>query len=82
MAYGFIPNEAGAAFGIGQMNRIEELWELRNSRFQQYYGFFDDHADKFIVPTLLPETETTLDLLPGADPPGNGLEPQEAADPP
>ena len=64
MAYGFIPNEAGAAFGIGQMNRIEELWELRNSRFQQYYGFFDNHADKFIVPTLLPETETTWICFP------------------
>ena len=28
LAYGFIPNEAGAAFGIAQMDRIEELWEL------------------------------------------------------
>ena len=37
LAYGFIPNEAGAAFGIAQMDRIEELWELRNSRFDSYY---------------------------------------------
>ena len=59
LAYGFIPNEAGAAFGLGQMDRIDELWELRNTRFQQYYAFFEQYADKFIVPTTLPETETT-----------------------
>ena len=42
LAYGFIPNEAGAAFGIAQMDRIEELWELRNSRFNSYYKFFEN----------------------------------------
>lgn len=59
LAYGFIPNEAGAAFGLGQMDRIDELWELRNTRFKQYYAFFEQYTDKFIVPTTLPETETT-----------------------
>lgn len=64
LAYGFIPNEAGAAFGLGQMNRIHELWKLRNTRFQGYYDFFAEHADKFIVPTTLPETETTWICFP------------------
>ncbi|TXS94199.1 aminotransferase class I/II-fold pyridoxal phosphate-dependent enzyme [Parahaliea maris] len=64
LAYGFIPNEAGAAFGLGQMNRIDELWQLRNARFQDYYAFFERHADKFIVPTTLPETETTWICFP------------------
>tara|TARA_R110002094_G_scaffold203054_7_gene174263 strand:- start:343 stop:1599 length:1257 start_codon:yes stop_codon:yes gene_type:complete len=64
LAYGFIPNEAGAAFGLGQMNRIHELWKLRNARFQGYYDFFAEHADKFIVPTTLPETETTWICFP------------------
>jgi CDP-4-dehydro-6-deoxyglucose reductase, E1 len=64
LAYGFIPNEAGAAFGLGQMNRIHELWKLRNERFQGYYRFFEQHADKFIVPTTLPETETTWICFP------------------
>jgi CDP-6-deoxy-D-xylo-4-hexulose-3-dehydrase len=59
LAYGFIPNEAGAAFGIAQMNRIDELWRLRNERFQRYYRFFERYPDAFIVPTTLPETETT-----------------------
>ena len=64
LAYGFIPNEAGAAFGIGQMNRIDELWQLRNDRFQRYYRFFERYPDAFIVPTTLPETETTWICFP------------------
>ena len=64
LAYGFIPNEAGAAFGIGQMNRIEELWTLRNERFQRYYGFFKRYGNQFIVPSTLPETETTWICFP------------------
>lgn len=64
LAYGFIPNEAGAAFGIGQMNRIHELWRLRNERFQRYYDFFEKYIDKFILPTTLPETETTWICFP------------------
>jgi CDP-6-deoxy-D-xylo-4-hexulose-3-dehydrase len=59
LAYGFIPNEAGAAFGLAQMDRIDELWQLRNERFQGYYDFFAEHDDKFIVPKLIPEAETT-----------------------
>ena len=64
LAYGFIPNEAGAAFGIAQMNRIGELWRLRNERFQRYYRFFERYPDAFIVPTTLPETETTWICFP------------------
>lgn len=59
LAYGFIPNEAGAAFGLGQMDRIQEMWDLRNRRFEQYYAFFAQYPDKFIVPTILPDTDTT-----------------------
>jgi CDP-4-dehydro-6-deoxyglucose reductase, E1 len=64
LAYGFIPNEAGAAFGLGQMDRIHEMWSLRNARFRRYYDFFERHADKFIVPTTLPDTETTWICFP------------------
>lgn len=59
LAYGFIPNEAGAAFGLGQMDKIDELWRLREDRFARHQSFLEKHADKFITPTLLPETETT-----------------------
>ena len=59
LAYGFIPNEAGAAFGCAQMDRIEDLWKLRNARFQRYYHFFEKYSRQFIVPTMLQETDTT-----------------------
>jgi len=64
LAYGFIPNEAGAAFGIAQMDRIDELWRLRNERFQRYYEFFADYPEQFIVPRLLPDTQTTWICFP------------------
>ena len=58
-AYGFIPNECGAAFGIAQMNKIDKLWALREERFAWHTDFLRKHEDKFIVPTLIPEAETT-----------------------
>ena len=58
-AYGFIPNECGAAFGIAQMDKIGELWRLREERFRWHTEFLSQHADKFILPTILPDTETT-----------------------
>ena len=64
LAYGFIPNEAGAAFGIAQMDRIEELWELRKTRFNRYYNFFDNYRNQFIVPKMIEGTETTWICFP------------------
>ena len=58
-AYGFIPSECGAAFGIEQMNKIARLWDLREERFHWHTEFLRQHEDKFILPTILPETETT-----------------------
>jgi CDP-6-deoxy-D-xylo-4-hexulose-3-dehydrase len=59
LAYGFIPNEAGAAFGVAQMDKIERLWELRNRNFSIHYEFIDRHPDKFVSPAILADTETT-----------------------
>ncbi len=58
-AYGFIPNECGAAFGVEQMNKIGELWRLREERFRWHTEFLSQHRDEFILPTIIPETETT-----------------------
>ena len=58
-AYGFIPNECGAAFGIGQMNKIETLWTLREERFRWHTEFLKQHSDVFLLPEILTETETT-----------------------
>jgi CDP-6-deoxy-D-xylo-4-hexulose-3-dehydrase len=58
-AYGFIPNECGAAFGIGQMNKFDRLWKLREERFAWHEEFLTGHRDKFILPRTLDGTETT-----------------------
>ena len=58
-AYGFIPSECGAAFGIEQMNKIERLWKLREERFLWHSEFLRQHEKKFVLPTILPDTETT-----------------------
>jgi len=58
-AYGFIPNECGAAFGIEQMNKIEKLWSLREERFHWHSEFLKGHEDKFLLPTIIPDTQTT-----------------------
>ncbi len=59
LAYGFIPNEAGAAFGLAQMDKIQTMWELRERNFNAHYDFINSHADKFIAPAIIPDTETT-----------------------
>ena len=58
-AYGFIPNECGAAFGIAQMDKFDRLWALREERFAWHTEFLRRHEDRFLLPTILPETETT-----------------------
>jgi CDP-6-deoxy-D-xylo-4-hexulose-3-dehydrase len=58
-AYGFIPNECGAAFGIGQMNKIDQLWALREERFRWHTEFLKQHEDKFVLPTIIEDTQTT-----------------------
>lgn len=58
-AYGFIPSECGAAFGIEQMNKIERLWALREERFAWHTEYLRQHEDKFILPQIIPDTETT-----------------------
>ncbi|MBB82255.1 MAG: aminotransferase [Deltaproteobacteria bacterium] len=72
-AYGFIPNECGAAFGLGQMDKIDTLWKLREERFQWHTEYLKKHEDKFILPTILPDTETTWLCYPVQLRPETGL---------
>lgn len=59
LAYGFIPNEAGAAFGIAQMDKIQTLWDAREKRFNGHTAYLSQYQDKFILPTIIDDTETT-----------------------
>ena len=59
VAYGFIPNEAGAAFGHVQLDKLEQFTELRNGVFASHDAFFAKHADIFIAPRQRDDTATT-----------------------
>jgi CDP-4-dehydro-6-deoxyglucose reductase, E1 len=71
-SYGFIPNECGAAFGIAQMNKIDKLWALREERFKWHTEFLKKHEDKFILPQIIDDTETTWLCYPIQLRPGTG----------
>jgi CDP-6-deoxy-D-xylo-4-hexulose-3-dehydrase len=59
VAYGFIPNEAGAAFGHVQLDKLAEFTRLRNRVFASHDAFFARHADVFIAPRQRDDTTTT-----------------------
>ncbi len=59
IAYGFIPNEAGAAFGIEQVNKLDYFSELRTRIFNRHTEFLEKHSDIFITPRILDGVVTT-----------------------
>lgn len=59
VAYGFIPNEAGAAFGHEQLSKLGLFWQLRDRNFQSHARFLNRHPDVFIPAKLLDGAETT-----------------------
>ena len=72
-AYGFIPSECGAAFGIEQMNKIDRLWKLREERFRWHTEFLRQYEEKLVLPRILPDTETTWLCYPIQIRPETGL---------
>ncbi|MBK6289713.1 MAG: DegT/DnrJ/EryC1/StrS family aminotransferase [Gammaproteobacteria bacterium] len=59
IAYGFIPNEAGAAFGHEQLNKLELFTKLRQERFELHDAYMDTRSDIFVKPRVLDEVFTT-----------------------
>lgn len=59
VAYGFIPNEAGAAFGHVQLDKLDEFARLRNKVFASHDAFFANHKDAFIAPRYRDDISTT-----------------------
>ncbi len=59
IAYGFIPNEAGAAFGHEQLNKLEMFTQLRQERFDLHTAYMEKHADTFIKARVHPDVFTT-----------------------
>ncbi|MCB1631446.1 MAG: DegT/DnrJ/EryC1/StrS family aminotransferase [Pseudomonadales bacterium] len=59
IAYGFIPNEAGAAFGHEQLNKLDRFTQLRQERFELHAQYLERNADVFIKARVHPDVFTT-----------------------
>ena len=59
IAYGFIPNEAGAAFGHEQLNKIDMFTELRQKLFDNHTAYMEEHADVFVKTRVHADVFTT-----------------------
>ena len=59
LGYGFIPNEAGAAFGHEQLNKLAEFTRLRQARFDRHDEYLGRRSEYFIKPRVSEEVFTT-----------------------
>lgn len=59
LGYGFIPNEAGAAFGQEQLNKLDEFTRLRQARFSSHDDYMDTRSEYFIKPRVSDDVFTT-----------------------
>ncbi|GAB3324318.1 DegT/DnrJ/EryC1/StrS family aminotransferase [Haliea atlantica] len=59
LGYGFIPNEAGAAFGHEQLNKLDEFTRLRQARFSRHDDYMDSRSEYFIKPRVSDDVFTT-----------------------
>ena len=58
LGYNIEPSELGAAFGLVQLDKLEQNIALRERNFARHIAFFSDYADWFILPRQLPRTRT------------------------
>ena len=62
--FNFEPSEIGAAFGLVQLEKLDEFNRRRRVHFDRYDEWFLEHEDRFIRPTTTPQLETTWMLYP------------------
>jgi CDP-6-deoxy-D-xylo-4-hexulose-3-dehydrase len=56
--YNLEPSEMGAAFGLIQLNKLQNNIEARISNFNKQYHFFKQYEDWFILPKQILDTRT------------------------
>jgi CDP-6-deoxy-D-xylo-4-hexulose-3-dehydrase len=64
LGYGMIPSEAGAAFGLVQLDRLPEFTRRRTELFERHLAFVRRHADVFVAPRVLEGVVTTWICFP------------------
>lgn len=58
IGYNFEPSEMGAAFGLVQLNKLNQNIALREKAFGAHMKFFSDYQEWFILPKQLPHSRT------------------------
>lgn len=58
IGYNFLPSEISAAFGLVQLNKLNQFKKIRNENFNQLKEFFSNF-DYFILPKQLPFIKTS-----------------------
>ncbi len=58
IGYNWEPSEIGAAFGLVQLDKLDNNVSLREKWFKRHYDFFAQYADWFILPKQLPNSRT------------------------
>ncbi|MCA1369657.1 aminotransferase class I/II-fold pyridoxal phosphate-dependent enzyme [Bradyrhizobium sp. BRP14] len=58
LGFNLEPSEMGAAFGLVQLDRLEENIASRERNFAAQLAFFKQYEDWFILPRQLPESRT------------------------
>jgi len=58
VGYNLEPSEMGAAFGLVQLNKLNNNIEARESWFKQHLEYFEDYKDLFVLPKQLENSST------------------------
>ena len=64
LAFGFIPSEAGAAFGNAQLDQLPEFTKQRQRLFDSHLEYVRSKPDVFIPPRVLDGVDTTWICFP------------------
>jgi CDP-6-deoxy-D-xylo-4-hexulose-3-dehydrase len=58
LGYNLEPSEAGAAFGLVQLDKLEQNVTARESNFRQQMSFFSSYEDWFVLPKQMQAART------------------------
>jgi len=58
LGYNLEPSEMGAAFGLAQLEKLQQNIQLREKYFAQNFEFFKQYQEWFILPKQLPHSRT------------------------
>ena len=58
LGFNLEPSEISAAFGLVQLERLDQNIHARESNFAAQYAFFKNYEDWFVLPQQLPEART------------------------